>query len=258
MKEKSKCYACDNLAVSKEHVPPRCLFPEKKDIKGIDFRKGLIKVPSCDLHNSKKSSDDEFLMFSLAGLINNNFVGQMLHTTKIPRALKRKSETFISDQVLRNHEFKTIKSSNNKTKIASIGQPNFDRLIDCFEHIAYGLYYYEFKNTFEGDIAVIMDFLEYEDKDFVSMVKIIKKMFNSEKALNQIIKGENREVFTYQFMKPDKDGLIALKTVFYGSAEVYFSFKPKAIKQSFDLARELMKNGIKTIFEFGDESFTIN
>ena len=63
-KKKNNCYMCDSYAVTVEHVPPACLFPEKKDSKDIDFRKNLITVPSCEIHNSKKSDDDEFLMFS--------------------------------------------------------------------------------------------------------------------------------------------------------------------------------------------------
>ena len=62
MKETETCYMCDASATGREHVPPRCLFPEAKDIPGKDFRKKLITVPSCDAHNFAKSKDDEYLM----------------------------------------------------------------------------------------------------------------------------------------------------------------------------------------------------
>src|SRR5690554_7592949 len=99
-----KCYMCENDATSREHVPPLCLFPEMKDTKGINFRKELITVPSCDLHNSKKSDDDEFLMLSLAGLIKNNPVGNFHQLTKANRSLKRKNKDFLEKQILRNHK----------------------------------------------------------------------------------------------------------------------------------------------------------
>ena len=54
-----KCYYCGEPAMSEEHVPPKCLFPEQKDT-GKDYRKNLITVPSCDKHNAGKSCDDEF------------------------------------------------------------------------------------------------------------------------------------------------------------------------------------------------------
>lgn len=89
-----KCYMCERNATSREHVPPLCLFPEVKDTKGINFRKNLITVPSCDIHNSKKSDDDEFLMLSLSGLIKNNPVGNFHQLTKANRALKKKEQRF--------------------------------------------------------------------------------------------------------------------------------------------------------------------
>src|SRR5207249_7535044 len=57
-----QCYMCDRQATSHEHVPPKCIFPERKDTDGQDLRAQLITVPSCDIHNSKKSKDDESLM----------------------------------------------------------------------------------------------------------------------------------------------------------------------------------------------------
>lgn len=66
-KGRAQCYMCVSPATSREHVPPLCLFPESKDVGGKDYRRNLITVPSCDEHNSKKESDDEFLMVSLAG-----------------------------------------------------------------------------------------------------------------------------------------------------------------------------------------------
>lgn len=51
------CYMCDAEATTVEHVPPKCIFPESKDLsstdKLLDFRKQLITVPSCDDHNGK-------------------------------------------------------------------------------------------------------------------------------------------------------------------------------------------------------------
>ena len=63
---------CHDEACSVEHVPPRALFPEQKDIGNPDFRRNLITVPSCAKHNMGKSGDDEFLMVSLSGLIRSH------------------------------------------------------------------------------------------------------------------------------------------------------------------------------------------
>jgi hypothetical protein len=57
------CYACDAPATGDEHVPPQCIFPKEGQ-----YRKNLIKVPSCDIHNSKKSKNDEYLKFILTAV----------------------------------------------------------------------------------------------------------------------------------------------------------------------------------------------
>ena len=48
------CYMCEAQATTKEHAPPRSLFPE-------GYRRNLITVPSCDRHNSDNSLDVEYV-----------------------------------------------------------------------------------------------------------------------------------------------------------------------------------------------------
>ena len=36
------CYMCDEIATSKEHVPPKCIFPEKKDIGEDNFLRRYV------------------------------------------------------------------------------------------------------------------------------------------------------------------------------------------------------------------------
>lgn len=49
-----KCYACNRLASTAEHVPPKCFFPE-------ELRTNLITVPSCAQHNNANSVDVEYV-----------------------------------------------------------------------------------------------------------------------------------------------------------------------------------------------------
>src|SRR5207244_12042286 len=86
------CYMCESPATSREHVPPKNLFPEAKDTGGKDYRLNLITVPSCDLHNSAKNLDDEFLMFSLAGIVGNNSIGYRHRFGKVERAIRGRAE----------------------------------------------------------------------------------------------------------------------------------------------------------------------
>lgn len=256
--ENKHCYFCDNIATSSEHVPPKCLFPEIKDTKGINFRKNLITVPSCDLHNSRKSDDDEFLMLSLSGLIKNNPVGNFHQLTKANRALKRKNANFLSKEILRKHKYGTIQSSDGKYRLVSIGHPNVERLYNCLEHIACGLYFHKFKVRFKGSVKIFMGFIDYKDNNKQVLKHFLKKRFILETELNEEIEGENPEVFYYQFLKPDNHGFIALKTTFYGTAEAYFTFVEEGAEISFDLINSLIKSGIETTLTLEKEEFTFN
>jgi len=249
---------CDKIATSREHVPPFCLFPELKDTKGINFRKNLITVPSCDIHNSKKSDDDEFLLLSLSGLIKNNPLGSFHQLTKANRAIRRKNKNFIEKEVLRNHKYGKIQTTDGKFRIVSIGNPNYERLTKCLEHIAKGLYHHEFNERFKGELRMILEFIEYTDDNTQTLKKFLKRRFEVEKELNLEIKGDNPEVFYYQFHKPDKLGLVVLKTVFYGTAEAYFSFMGQDSKEPFDLVMKLISGGIHSFIELGDGKFEFN
>lgn len=91
-KKNENCYQCDKEATSREHVPPKCLFPEDKDIKVVldkNFRKDLIIVPSCDKHNLSKSNDDEYLMACLDVKVCNNAIAYIYTKTKLARSVRR-------------------------------------------------------------------------------------------------------------------------------------------------------------------------
>ncbi len=80
------CYMCEAKSTSVEHVPPKCLFPEQKDLpSGVDLR----KHPACDEHNSKKSKDDEYLLYCLAMSLPADQIGNDHFLCKVRRAIKR-------------------------------------------------------------------------------------------------------------------------------------------------------------------------
>src|SRR5260370_40046824 len=84
------CYACDEKKASREHVPPLCFFPEEKDIDGQSiYRKELIRVPSCDVHNARKSDDDLYAAFHLASTIRGNHCAELVRDGVIARNLEK-------------------------------------------------------------------------------------------------------------------------------------------------------------------------
>lgn len=176
IKKSTSCYICSQPATSKEHVPPVCLFPEEKDIKTSIFRNNLITVPSCDLHNSKKSKDDEFLMACLAGIVGNNVIGFFHNVTKVKRALARQGEDLVHI-LMRDSKKEVIKNIKGDIIPVLVGRPDFDRLRSCFLHIAYGLYYHKFGKAFKGECHILMDFLTYDTEESEKYRLLCRKRF---------------------------------------------------------------------------------
>jgi hypothetical protein len=88
MKNMESCYICEDLATSREHVPPKCFYPKQKDLPtGFDFRKNLIKIPSCEQHNSAKSPDDEFLLFIITCQYRGSLYKQKHFESKVKKLL---------------------------------------------------------------------------------------------------------------------------------------------------------------------------
>lgn len=250
-----KCYMCSEFAVSKEHVPPKCLFPESKDVSGSNYRKELITVPSCDIHNSVKSKDDEFLMVSLAGIFGNNSIGYYHKFGKVDRALKRRSSSLLN-AAFKTRKHYVVPGKNNFYEVIW-GTPDHDRLGKCFTHIAYGIHYHHFGKRFKGVAKVILGYLHSEDKNHRNFIDFIKHRADID--LRYAPKnGHNQDVFFYQFTEEDEFGLYLLHLRFYGGIDVYISFLPEGFQKPFHLGFELMNAGIETIFMLEGKKYTIN
>lgn len=241
---------CAEPAVSMEHVPPKCLFPEEKDINTSKFRTNLIKVPSCDLHNAKKSKDDEFLMACLASVVGNNFLGYFHTHTKIKRTILRNGKDFLNI-ILKEIQKVNIQNEVGTTFSALFGKPHFERLESCFQSIAYGLYYHKFGKRFEGECQIFMDFLIFDDTNRTTFKLFIKKALELN-PVQPIKEGANPEVFSYEFYEPDELGLNLLRMTFYQGAKVYAVFKGRENADPSSLPVDFFNSGIKTFFNLPD------
>lgn len=251
-----QCYMCDSPATSREHVPPKCLFPEQKDIPGENLRLGLITVPSCEEHNSKKSADDEFLMVSLGGILSNNSIGYRHKMTKVNRAITKSSDCLLDEAFIKRKHF-IVKLENNKFIEMIRGTPDFARLKKCFEQIAFGLFFHAFDKRFKGTITVLMAHLEQKDKNGEAFIQFIKHRAELELRGKQRL-GNNPTVFSYQFSDPDRFGLYILKMLFYGGCEILVSFVPEGIKPPHNLGMQMIQGGIQTVIELEGKEYKFN
>lgn len=253
-----KCYFCGGNANTKEHVPPKCLFPEKKDTKSnTDYRKNLITVASCDEHNNDYAKDDEFLMVCLAGLLGNNSIGYEHQQGKVTRALKRRSGKLL-DTALKNRKPILIKNKNKFTVMIK-STPDMDRLSKALEKIGYGVYCHHNGKSFKGKVQLFSAFLVSEDKN--NNYKVFKKMI-IDRASKELAKkeelGENRDVFSYCFAEPDINGVLTLRVKFYGGIEVYYAFAPIDFSLESDFMKLSLEAGWKTHIHADGKVYSFN
>lgn len=251
------CYMCDRPASSREHVPPRNLFPESKDVNGEHYRVNLITVPSCEFHNSAKSHDDEFLMVSLAGIIGNNSIGYRHKFGKVDRAIKRSSNRLLEKVFIKKKEIFVVEFESNKFLEVIWGTPDAQRLYKCFNHIVRGLYFHHFKISFSGDVKIHLGYLRSEDKSSENFCKFIRDKAELELADKERF-GQNQTVFFYQISDKDGFGLFLFHLCFYGGLSIYASFIPEGVEVPVNLGIELMNRGMKTFINLNDESYEIN
>lgn len=191
---------CEKNASTAEHVPPKCIFPEKKDsLGGRDFRKQLITVPACDVHNTKKSSDDEYLLYVLTMNFNSNQVGRTQCNTTVTRAIKRKTRLF--QRLLTHHQPITLKDETGNRKKTIAMRVDVSRFYATIRMLSRALYLHHYEEKWLGRVTVYADFLFTEDseEDF----GMIESTLAMPQAADEVFSGKeihekNKDVFKYQ------------------------------------------------------------
>ncbi|MBU1264301.1 MAG: hypothetical protein KJ946_06745 [Gammaproteobacteria bacterium] len=222
------CYMCDAAATSVEHVPPRCLFPEQKDLpSGVDLRKQLITVPSCDVHNSSKSKDDEYLLYALSMNIPNNTTASDHFSSKILRAIQR------SPSVIKKFTEKQIPVKVEDTQTGEIHetlalQVDRQRLENALMMIGRALYFHHFNTRWKGSVSAYPNFLlaltEPNARELNEPVETMATLAE-EFFLDQPRYGENQDVFSYQVSAGQSPAETIMLLRFYEGSRVTLIFK---------------------------------
>jgi hypothetical protein len=135
------CYSCDNPGTTIEHVPPKCIFPDKKYLpKGMkDLRKNLITVPSCEEHNTSKSSDDEYFGCLLSASADSALAFHLFSAKWHKALLDGKSN--VLKTVLKDNK-QVILPDGNDTISFRVDMKRIERVLVAMSK---GLYYHENK-----------------------------------------------------------------------------------------------------------------
>lgn len=214
----TSCYFCGNDAATVEHVPPRGIFPRVKDTPdGRDYRRNLITVPSCELHNTEKSKEDEYLLYVLVMSLPSNAIAKQQFLTKVQRALLRRPK--LINRLLSETQGVIIHDTVAGTWHNSIAfKPEERRLLSMFTHIAKGVYFHEHRLPWLGDVRIISEFiLSFNDTGANDRMAAASEMLNSY-LKDEVIVGANPDVFSYQ-RKSILDHWI-LRMCFYGNTKV--------------------------------------
>ena len=218
------CYFCGSAATSTEHVPPACLFPEKKDLDdGVDYRKNLITVPSCDEHNSQKSKDDEYIQLILVNGYFNNKAGQDHFNSKIVRAMSRRPALLAALYA----DADPVTVDGAPTVAVTIDRERFNRAL---ERIVQGLcvkfFGERWPKEFEIHTPVLLAMDEPDADKVNSLVTGLSKSIIG--CLDDVAKqGENQDIFWCQLLIDKAKDRLLCRMVFYGAFDVFAVSDPR-------------------------------
>ncbi|HOF33916.1 MAG TPA: hypothetical protein PK624_09015 [Spirochaetota bacterium] len=199
MNKKETCYYCGENATSSEHVPPKCIFPEFKDLN-YNYRKNLITVPSCNKHNMLKSQDDEYLLRILTAGHKPNNIGVDHFSTKVMRAFQHSPDRFSKFMI---NPKQILVKQNDQLFESLVFYVDINRYHLILKYVAKGLFFYDYSRMFSGEILILYNGLLHKSDN--SKNELYNDIDNGIKALLKDVpyKGENKDVFKYKFLQSD-------------------------------------------------------
>jgi hypothetical protein len=207
------CYMCSRPATSREHVPPKCFFPEKKDLPStLDYRVNLITVPACDQHNLSKSKDDEYLFLVIVSHWQNNLAAQRHFSKKVRRAMQRRPN--LRGVYLREYLPVWLGSVPTGAPIA-----DRERLDRSLEWIARALHFHRYgTNDWSADIWI-------HSPAFVPVSRISLQRWRAQQNALEVLSshylahegwlGDNPDIFRYRIYADPQHGRMFVRMVFY-------------------------------------------
>src|SRR4029453_13441955 len=200
------CYMCDAPATTREHIPPRCIFP-----KASVHRKNLMTVPSCDLHNGEKSTSDQYLRHVLICALGNNPLAlQVADEAAVPRLEKQPHlmKTFLPN--LREITFEGV-----NTGAFTIDVDRFYKVIDS---LVRGLYFKETGKKLMAKLEFMWSALRLPSSLHAPFEQFIRQ---TDATLRKDFVGANPKVFVYalETLEEGKHGICRMR--FYEGPPIY-------------------------------------
>lgn len=178
-------------------------------------------MPSCELHNSAKSHDDEYLLFVLAGSYTSSSIGLTQFLTKVRRAFERrpsKATNFVRKSA--------------PVQLKRIGQAEWEegaqviidggRVDNVLGNCARALYHHHTRSKFQGLAEVLTNFTMYLDEKIQAAVSEAFDTTGRTMAAEPLF-GENPAIFSYKFK--ETESMVIFYFCFYESSTAIVRFK---------------------------------
>ncbi len=227
--EYPSCYACDEKKVSTEHAPPLCFFPETKDENGRSlYRKNLITVPSCEVHNTSKSDDDLYAAFHLASTTRGNHCAQLVRDGVIARRIERDQTE--RGGALTRRILTQIRGFIGKNPF---GELDAARMVRFLTLCAPGLYFYDKFKPLKLPLRVAsLDYDLANNPKKSEALRLQRASFDEEMRGSEY-RGSNPDVFQYAICeKPERD-VTMIEMIFLGELHRWAFYHPNAERQVF-------------------------
>lgn len=216
------CYYCGAPATSNEHVPPKAIFPKQGDVAGVDYRKNLITVPSCDEHNGEKSKDDDYFAYVVAMSISSNHVAAQQFKTRIMRAMKENDS--LIKRLTKNHQpVIAVDTADGSQQHTIALQVEHERLIKILTAVAKGVYFAEMGVAWKGKVVIVEEFTLQMDNPSTNDTRQKLSEFLSAELAGEPNKGSNPEVFSYQMVRIQGEAVV--RFFFYENTRAVALFK---------------------------------
>lgn len=235
--EKVQCYCCEEVATTRDHIPPECFFPKKKHLPSgsSDYRNQLITVPACSVHNNLRSIDDEYTAAVIVMNSQSDLAFTVFKSKWVQNLLKR-------DGALGKRIFSTARSARILSKRNDVLIPHetlaisyeMKRIERVIESIACALYYLESgcREKWTADCIIkspnfLNQNLSYS-QDAYSLSQVNQAFIHGEKhqELGLTRRGANPDIFYYQFFRSEDMNFI-IRMVFYSDFTFLVFLKQK-------------------------------
>jgi len=143
------CYTCDAPAVSDDHIPAKCLFPEPRPAN-----LQLITVPSCNEHNHERGGDDDYFRLIMTTTSADEPAAERWIDKKVLTYLKRNPEflkKFLAGSIPKVPVTTPSGIFLEYRPAFTYDRPRLQKVVDA---IARGLWFHENKRQLPQEVPV--------------------------------------------------------------------------------------------------------